>query len=64
MAYAIRTFGDPVLKAKAAPVTDVDAKAVRLVDEMFTSLYTCGNGLALAAPQTSRETAVMSEGPR
>ena len=24
---------------------------MRLVDEMFQSLYTCGNGLALAAPQ-------------
>jgi peptide deformylase len=51
MAQQIRTFGDPVLKSKAAPVTDVDGKAVRLVDEMFNSLYTCGNGLALAAPQ-------------
>jgi peptide deformylase len=47
----IRIFGDPVLKSKAAPVADVDGKAIRLVDEMFESLYDCGNGLALAAPQ-------------
>ena len=47
----IRVFGDPVLKTKAAPVTDIDGKAVRLVDDMFDSLYDCGNGLALAAPQ-------------
>jgi peptide deformylase len=47
----IRVFGDPVLKTKAVPVADIDGKAVRLVDEMFESLYDCGNGLALAAPQ-------------
>ena len=51
MAKQIRTFGDPVLKSKALPVPNVDGKAVRLVDEMFSSLYGCGNGLALAAPQ-------------
>jgi peptide deformylase len=51
VAKQIRTFGDPVLKSKALPVTDVDGKAVRLVDEMFDSLYTTDNGLALAAPQ-------------
>jgi peptide deformylase len=51
MAHAIRTFGDPVLKAEAAPVTDVDGKLVRLVDEMFESLYQSDNGVALAAPQ-------------
>ena len=51
MAKQIRTFGDPVLKSKALPVADVDGKAVRLVDEMFSSLYSTDNGLALAAPQ-------------
>ena len=51
MAFTIRTFGDPVLKSEAAPVTDVDGKLVRLVDDMFTTLYETGNGLALAAPQ-------------
>lgn len=51
MAQQIRTFGDPVLKTQAAPIEDIDGKAVRLVDEMFKSLYSCGNGLALAAPQ-------------
>ncbi len=51
MAYEIRTFGDPVLKTKAAPVADIDAKAVRLVDDMFGALYRSDNGLALAAPQ-------------
>lgn len=51
MALEIRTFGDPVLKSKAAPITDVDGKLVRLVDEMFDTLDACGNGIALAAPQ-------------
>ena len=51
MAEQIRTFGDPVLKSKAAPVADVDGKAIRLVDKMFDSLYGSDNGLALAAPQ-------------
>ncbi len=51
MAYAIRTYGDPVLKTKAAPVTDVDGKLVRLVDDMFNTLYESDLGIALAAPQ-------------
>ena len=51
MAYSIRTYGDPVLKSKAAPVTDIDGKLVRLVDDMFDTLYTSELGIALAAPQ-------------
>ena len=51
MAYSIRTFGDPVLKSKAAPITDVDGKLVRLVDDMFATLTDSGLGIALAAPQ-------------
>ena len=51
MSYSIRTFGDPVLKSKAAPITDVDGKLVRLVDDMFTTLYESELGIALAAPQ-------------
>ena len=51
MSYRIRTYGDPVLKTKAALVTDVDGRIVRLVDDMFDTLADSGNGLALAAPQ-------------
>jgi peptide deformylase len=51
MAYSIRLFGDPVLKTEAAPVTDVDGKVVRLVDDMFDTLYESDLGIALAAPQ-------------
>lgn len=51
MAHEIRTFGDPVLKSEAAPITDVDGKLVAFVGEMFESLEASGNGVALAAPQ-------------
>jgi peptide deformylase len=51
MARTIRTFGDPVLTTRAALVPDVDAKVIRLVDDMFDTLVDTGNGLALAAPQ-------------
>ena len=51
MAYRIRTYGDPVLKTKAAEVADVNGKIVRLVDDMFDTLYDSDSGIALAAPQ-------------
>ena len=47
----IRTYGDPVLKTKAAAVADIDGKVARLVDDMFDTLYESDTGLALAAPQ-------------
>lgn len=40
-----------MLKSKAAPITDVDGKLIRLVDEMFEALYESDSGIALAAPQ-------------
>ena len=51
MGYTIRVFGDPVLKAKAAAVTEIDGKVARLVDDMFDTLYTSESGIGLAAPQ-------------
>ncbi len=51
MAYEIRTYGDPVLKSQAAPVTDINGKIARLVDDMFVTLQESDSGLALAAPQ-------------
>jgi peptide deformylase len=51
MAFTIRTYGDPVLKAKAAPITEVDGKLMRLVDDMFTALEESELGIAIAAPQ-------------
>ena len=51
MSYTIRTYGDPVLKSKAAKVENIDGKVIRLVDDMFDTLEDTGNGIALAAPQ-------------
>jgi peptide deformylase len=51
MAYQIRTYGDPVLKTKAAEVADINGKIVSLVDDMFDTLYESDSGIALAAPQ-------------
>ena len=50
MTYEIRTFGDPVLKAVAEPVTNIDAKLVSLTDEMFEVMYKAP-GIGLAATQ-------------
>jgi len=48
--YEIRTFGDPVLKAVAEPITNIDERLVRLTDEMFKVMYEAP-GIGLAAPQ-------------
>ena len=50
MTYEIRTFGDPVLKAVAEPVVNIDDKLVRLTDEMFKVMYEAP-GIGLAATQ-------------
>ena len=46
----IRIVGDPVLRERAADVEDVDSKFVKLVDQMFVSMYDAP-GIGLAAPQ-------------
>jgi peptide deformylase len=48
--YEIRVIGDPVLKQRAADVTDIDGKLVRLVDDMVATMYDAP-GVGLAAPQ-------------
>ena len=48
--YQIRLFGDPVLKQRAADVTEVDGKLKRLADDMLVTMYDAP-GLGLAAPQ-------------
>ena len=46
----IRTFGDPVLRMRAEPVTDIDAGVVKLVADMTETMYQAP-GVGLAAPQ-------------
>lgn len=48
--HAIRIVGDPVLRQRAEEVTDIDERLVRLVDDMFTTMYDAP-GVGLAAPQ-------------
>ena len=48
--YAIRLVGDPVLRQKAAPVEEVDARLVRLAEDMIVTMHEAP-GVGLAAPQ-------------
>jgi peptide deformylase len=48
--YAIRIVGDPVLRERAADVTDIDARLAKLADDMLVTMYDAP-GLGLAAPQ-------------
>jgi peptide deformylase len=49
----IHEFPDPVLKAKAQPVTEFDQELQKLIDDMFETMY-AAPGLGLAAPQIGR----------
>ena len=48
--YDIRLFGDPVLKQRAAEVTELDGRLSRLVEDMTVTMYDAP-GVGLAAPQ-------------
>jgi peptide deformylase len=48
--YSIRIFGDPVLKQRAAEITDVDGTLVRLAEDMIVTMHEAP-GVGLAAPQ-------------
>lgn len=48
--YAIRVFGDPVLRQRAAEVTEIDGSVATLVEGMLETMYEAP-GIGLAAPQ-------------
>lgn len=48
--HTIRIIGDPVLEEPASDVADIDGALVRLVDDLFDTLFEAA-GLGLAAPQ-------------
>jgi len=48
--YNIRVVGDPVLRAPAAEITDIDGRLVKLAHDMLETMYEAP-GLGLAAPQ-------------
>jgi len=53
MALDIRTFGDPVLKTRAAPVDTFDDSLARLTEEMLVTMRE-NDGVGLAANQVGR----------
>ena len=53
MALDIRTFGDPVLKTRAAPVEVFDESLVRLTEDMLATMRD-NDGVGLAANQVGR----------
>ena len=48
--YPIRTFGDPVLRMEAKPITDIDSKVRTLVRDLIETMYNAP-GVGLAASQ-------------
>ncbi len=48
--YDIRLVGDPVLRQPATEVTDIDARLVRLAEDMIVTMHEAP-GIGLAAPQ-------------
>jgi peptide deformylase len=48
--YEIRKVGDPVLRQRAADVTDIDGALKRLTEDMAVTMYEAP-GVGLAAPQ-------------
>ena len=48
--YSIRVVGDPVLRERAAEVTDIDGRLAKLAEDMLQTMYEAP-GLGLAAPQ-------------
>jgi len=53
VALGIRTFGDPVLKTRAAPVESFDESLVRLTQDMLATMRD-NEGVGLAANQVGR----------
>jgi peptide deformylase len=52
--YSIRVVGDPVLRQRAAEVTNIDGRLAKLAEDMITTMYEAP-GVGLAAPQVGVE---------
>ena len=65
--YEIRIIGDPVLRRRAADVSDVDATLVRIASGMVETMY-AADGVGLAAPQVGVQKRLfvwdLGDGPR
>lgn len=53
MIYPVSVFGDPVLRKKAAPVTEDFKDLKGFIQNMFDTMYT-SDGVGLAAPQVGQ----------
>jgi peptide deformylase len=53
MILPIYTYGQPVLREKAAPVNEREPDLKQLIDNMFETMYNA-DGVGLAAPQVGR----------
>lgn len=51
--HEVVKYPEPVLAARAAPVTEFNEELATFVDEMFESMY-AAQGIGLAAPQIAR----------
>ena len=47
----LRYYGDPVLRKKAEPVTEITEAELQIAEQMLETLYTTGTGIGLAATQ-------------
>ena len=47
----LRYYGDPVLRKRAEPVTEITEAERQLAEQMLETLYATGNGIGLAATQ-------------
>lgn len=67
--YAIRTYGDPVLRERAREVDDIDGRVAQLAQDMIETMY-AAPGVGLAAPQVGVQKRLFvydtgdGEGPR
>lgn len=59
----LRFMGDPVLREKAAPVTEVTDDVRRLIADMFDTMY-AEEGVGLAAPQVGVTDRIIVVDPR
>jgi len=65
MIYKIRIYGDPVLKKKAEPVTEINDEIKEILDNMLETMY-AANGVGLAANQVGilKQLIVMDAGTK
>ena len=65
--FTIRKYGDPVLRQRAAEVTEIDGKLAKLASDMLVTMYD-EPGAGLAAPQVGVQKRLfvydVGEGPR